>query len=117
MINLFKSNDLESIKLKFILIYILNITDVFFTMFLLGTGSFIEANVIMKPIINNEIIITILKFILPIILLVFIFKRMKMATKGQLKKANFFILFCVIFYGIVNLFHIIFVSTFLLGYF
>ena len=44
MIAFIKNYEIESMKKKFILLYLLNVTDIIFTLLLLQTGYFSEVN-------------------------------------------------------------------------
>ncbi|HEY8889341.1 MAG TPA: DUF5658 family protein [Clostridium sp.] len=56
--SLVKTRDLDSIKKKLITIYILNGTDIIFTIFLVNTGMFIEVNAVMALLVNNRQLFT-----------------------------------------------------------
>jgi hypothetical protein len=109
-----KRYDLQMVKYKFILIYILNVTDVIFTLFLLSTGNYFEGNIFMKSLVTNQTASIVVKTVLPAALLYFIFKRMKQATEEQLIKANILINICMILYIIINSFHVLWVILYLI---
>lgn len=98
---------LNSIKKKFIALYILNVADIIFTLYLIRTGMFQEANIIMASIISNEVLSIILKLTIPLVLLVIIYSRMKDASIRQLLQSNRIIIGSLIFYGMVNASHIL----------
>ena len=50
IISVLKTGDLSSIRRKLIALYIFNVTDIVFTLFLVNTGMFLEANTIMAPL-------------------------------------------------------------------
>lgn len=108
--------DLNSIKKKFIVLYLLNITDIIFTLYLINTGLFREANVIMASIINNEILSVIVKSVIPLALLIIIYNRMKEATEKQLLQSNRIIIGSLIFYGLINVSHVIWVIRYIALY-
>lgn len=60
---------LENIKIKFIVLYVLNVTDIIFTLLLWNTGLFTEVNIIMARILHNSIISLLIKIGLPAALL------------------------------------------------
>ena len=67
IIYVLKTGNLGSIRKKLITLYILNITDIIFTLFLVNTGMFIEANAIMAPVVNNmQILSLIIKIAVPL---------------------------------------------------
>lgn len=105
---LIKGYTLDKVKIKFIILYILNVTDIIFTLILMNTGFFSEANYVMKSIVDNPLTSLLLKIILPGILLIYIYLRMKNATNEQLKKAKWLVNGIVIFYIIINIMHLIY---------
>ncbi|EKQ57444.1 MULTISPECIES: DUF5658 family protein [unclassified Clostridium] len=107
MISFIKNYSLENIKYKFIILYLLNVLDIFFTLLLLSTNLYIEANILMIRAVQNPIWGIILKVIFPAILFIFIYLRMKKATNNQLKQSNFLINCAIILYIIINTFHLI----------
>ena len=108
MISLLKTRDLDFIRKKLITMYILNVTDVIFTICLINTGMFLEINVIMKPFVDNrQLLSIIIKIVIPLLLLFWVYKRIKKATEKQLYKSNILINMCLIFYGLINISHIV----------
>ena len=108
IISLIKTSDLALIRKKLITIYILNVTDIIFTIFLLNTGMFMEVNAIMAHLVNNRKLFSIIiKLVIPFVLLLVVSQRMKEATEKQLHQANIIINGCLIFYGLINISHII----------
>lgn len=102
-----RNSKLSPIRIKLIWLYLLNVTDIIFTLFLLETGMFIEANFIMAPLVNNNPLLSLgIKLAIPLILLSFLFYRMKKATDKQLIYSNIIITGCLGFYVLVNLSHI-----------
>jgi hypothetical protein len=105
---IFKSKDLDSLRQKLILLYTLNVTDIIFTIFLVNTGMFVEANAVMASLINNrQTISLIIKIVIPLILLLGIYIRIGKATEKQLYQANLLICGGLICYGLINISHII----------
>lgn len=113
MIALLKKYDLAAVKTKFFIIYILNVTDICFTLYLLSSKMFVEANIFMKPIVQNYGESILLKAIIPLILLYVLFIRMKSATTSQLLVSNKIINVCMIFYLGINMFHVLWVTILL----
>ena len=107
IIYLLKTRDLILIKKKLITIYILNVTDIMFTIFLVNTGMFLEVNTVMAPLVNNRQLLSILiKVVIPFLLLLWVYQRMKGATEKQLYLSNTIINGCLIFYGLINISHV-----------
>lgn len=107
IISIFKNGDLSNIKKKLILLYILNVTDVIFTLFLVNTGMFVEANFLMLQLINEHQLLSLfLKIAIPLILFILVFYRMKEISGKQLYQSNVIITLALLFYCIINLSHI-----------
>ncbi|MBZ9688548.1 DUF5658 family protein [Clostridium estertheticum] len=103
-----KTRDLDSIRKKLITLYILNLTDIIFTLFLVNTGMFLEANAIMAPVVNDmQVLSLIIKIAVPLALLLWVYQRMKKATQKQLHQSNIIIVAWLILYGLINLSHIV----------
>jgi len=113
MKNILSNYKLESLRKKFIIIYLLNITDIIFTLLLLRTGKFIEINGIMRNIIDNEVLSIAIKIFVPLVLFLIIFIRMKKATEKQLIISSRIINACLILYIIINVSHVIWCFMFL----
>lgn len=54
MFQFIKQSSLSTIKIKLIILYILNISDILLTLILVRTGLIIEANPVMASIIENS---------------------------------------------------------------
>lgn len=108
------SKELHTIRNKFILLYILNITDIIFTLLLIETGMFQEVNFFMQPIIQNKPIILFLKAIVPLLLLFYVYIRMHKATQKQILQATIIIDLCLFFYLIINCSHVVWAIMYLL---
>jgi len=108
IIGALKTKNLCSIRKKLITLYILNLTDIIFTLFLVNTGMFFEANAIMAPVVNNmQVLSLIIKIMVPLALLLWVYQRMKKATPKQLHQSNLIIIAWVILYGLINIFHVV----------
>jgi hypothetical protein len=105
MLNVLKSCNLEFIRKKFIIIYLLNVTDIIFTLFLLKTGLFVEVNSLMRSVVGNEGLSIGIKVIVPLIVLPITFIRMKDSTNKQLMLSNRIINTCLIIYVLINISH------------
>jgi hypothetical protein len=108
ILSVIKTRDLVSIKQKLITLYILNVTDIIFTIYLVNTGSFQEANAVMAILLNNMPLVSIIiKIAVPLFLLLGIYQRMKKATEKQLYTSNIIITGCLIFYVFINISHVL----------
>ena len=95
-----------SIPFKLILIYILNISDLLFTLILLQTGYIIEANPIMQPVVSDPILSICYKIILPALLLLYLFERVKQANQKEIFMTHLTLCFLILIYGIINVSHL-----------
>lgn len=108
VISVLKAKDIISIKQKLILLYILNVADIIFTLFLVNTGMFLEANTIMATLVNNrQLVILVIKIVVPVVLLIGVYVRMKKATEKQLYQSNIIITATLALYVLINISHII----------
>lgn len=105
IINYIADSSYKNIKKKLFILYILNLTDILFTVILLNTGYFIEVNPLISSLIDDNISLLLVKVILPIILLAYICIRIKKATKPQMIKSNRLINVAQLLYGFINIFH------------
>ena len=88
-----------------ILIYILNIFDYLFTLVLVSSGLFIEAN----PFLSTDIQGIggfILKFALPLILLSYLHIRFSVSTVKSEKAVKILLYLMLSYYVIINAFHV-----------
>lgn len=106
MISYIKNYSIINIKFKLSLLYLLNVLDIIFTVMLIKSGYFIEANPFMASIIDLPIQLVLLKIILPALLLSYIYFRMKKAIKHQLIISNTIINGALLGYGFLNLLHL-----------
>ncbi|MBZ9636817.1 DUF5658 family protein [Clostridium sp. FP1] len=102
-----KNYTFENIKHKLLILYILNVTDIFFTLLLLSTGLFMEANRLMINVVQSTSASFILKIVLPALLLLYIYIRMKRATVTQLKQSNIILNIITGVYIIINISHLV----------
>lgn len=113
MVNkVFQKSDINSVSIKLTALYFFNITDLIITKFLLHTGMFVEANKIMSNVISSMLASTIIKIILPLILILILKYRLADASSMQLSRGNIIINIVLIFYVILNLFHIMWILTY-----
>lgn len=106
MIAFIKNYELNVIRKKFVILYLLNVTDIIFTVLLLRTGYFAEANILMVKAVDSPIASILLKIVIPAILLFIIAIRMKDADIPQLKAANIAVNISLTVYCLVNLSHL-----------
>lgn len=101
---------LENLKNKLIALYVLNVTDIVFTLLLLNTGYYIEANILMTSAVQSYTTSFSLKVLLPAILLLYVFYRLQSANERQLRNSNIFISGITAVYAFINLSHLVWFS-------
>lgn len=106
--NFIMNYSLKNIKFKLLILYMLNIMDIIFTLLLLNTGFYREGNFLMLKVVQNTSVSLLLKIILPAVLLIIIYSRMKKAADYQLKISNYFINGITIFYVLINVLHFVY---------
>lgn len=102
-----KFHTLPNIQKKLILLFILNTTDIIFTLILLSTGLFIEVNIIMVNIVESLMVALGLKFGLIGGLIGLEYKRIEQDTERQLFGANIAIGVVLVVYVIINIMHVL----------
>lgn len=107
MIAFIKNNSLEIIKKKLLLLYLLNVTDIIFTVLLLKTGYFAEVNILMVDVVHSPIISIMLKVLLPALLLYYLYRQMIDADEDQLKVSNITVNISLTIYTLVNISHLV----------
>jgi len=109
LISFIKTYNIINIRKKLILLYILNVSDILFTLALLRTGLFQEINIFMVSVVESPLISIILKIILPAGTLYYLYKRIRLTDAKQLRAANIGLLISLTLYSLVNLSHILWV--------
>lgn len=110
MISFIKTYNLNNIRKKIILLYLLNVIDLIFTLALLETGLFKEMNIFMVYAVERPLIGIILKIIFPAGLLYYLYKRICLSDASQLKATNIGLLISLTLYGLVNISHLVWVA-------
>ncbi|NLK95718.1 MAG: hypothetical protein GX275_11120 [Clostridiales bacterium] len=98
------------LKYKFYLIYILNVTDIIFTLILLSTGEFSEVNELMKNIVQNKALAILIKGIMVLLLTLYIVRRLKNANEFQLNISRYIVTSVLFLYMIINISHIYWIT-------
>jgi hypothetical protein len=96
----------RKIAIKFVILYLLNISDLFFTKRLLATGYFEEANPVTNAFIDQNFLVVIIKIVLVAILCVYMIIRMRKANLRQLRTSNIVMNIAVGCYCLVNISHL-----------
>ena len=107
MIPFVKNHSLKSIKHKLLLLYVLNVIDIIFTLLLLKTGLFMEANALMVQVVECPKAAFALKVVLPAVLFILVYYRMQQAAPHQLKQSNLLISGAAFLYLLINISHIV----------
>ena len=117
MVAFIKDYNLDSIKKKLILLYLLNVIDIFMTLLLLRTGLFREVNFIMAKLVEIPFASLLLKIIFPAFILYYLYTEIKKTAKSEdqkpaqvyqeLKISNISINLSILIYVIVDLTHLI----------
>jgi Domain of unknown function (DUF5658) len=102
-----KDYSLENIKSKLAILYILNLTDIVFTIILVNTGYYFEANFLIANVVKDYTASFLIKVLLPATLLLYIYFRMQKANDYQLRVSNILISLAVGLYATINAFHIL----------
>lgn len=110
MVTFIRSYSLDYIKKKFIILYLLNVTDIIFTILLLRTGLFAEVNFLMIKAVQSPAASIIIKIIVPAILLFYLYARIKNADEPNLKASNIAINISLTIYTLVNISHLVWVA-------
>lgn len=114
LVRFFRTYDHVIINLKLMIIYILNLLDIIFTVVLLKTGYFQEANFLMRSVVEDLNLSFLVKGLLPLILLILLSVRIRKADERQRKLSNIAISGCMLYYGIINLSHIMWTISYLI---
>lgn len=110
MLTYVKDYSLDNLKNKLLVLYVLNITDIIFTLLLLNTGYYMEANILMNSAVQSYAASFCLKVLLPGILLLYVFFRLKSANERQLRNSNIMISGITVVYAFINLSHLVWFS-------
>ncbi|MFA9422998.1 MAG: DUF5658 family protein [Sedimentibacter sp.] len=99
-----------TISKKLLLIYVLNISDVIFTIFLINSTYFVEANPLLAAFSYTPHTMFLFKAIVPGLLLLFVYIIINHISKKQFTLCNKLINFSLIAYTLVNILHLVCVS-------
>lgn len=94
------------IRLKLLVLYLLNVTDAILTYFLLKTGYFYEANFFLKNIAAHTPEFLSIKILVPGFLCILLSVRLRHATEKQIYLGNIPINIVMMIYILTNIFHI-----------
>ncbi|HHT88746.1 MAG TPA: hypothetical protein GX002_07035 [Clostridiales bacterium] len=110
MIAFIKTHNLINIRKKFIILYLLNVSDLIFTLALLQTGFFREMNIFMVNAVQSPLVSVLLKIIFPAGLLYYLYKKISLSNSDQLRAVNIGLLISLTLYSLVNLTHLVWVA-------
>ncbi|MFZ5352977.1 MAG: DUF5658 family protein [Bacillota bacterium] len=111
MLAFIKDYSLQKIRIKLVILYALNVSDLLLTLLLISTGCFIEANYLVASLMRNPAICLLAKIALPAVLLLHIFLRIKKATVAQLLSSNKIVLAAAALYVLINLSHLFWLAA------
>ncbi len=111
MISFLKCSSIEGLRNKMIFVFVLNLTDIVFTLILCGTGAFIEANPVAAIFTGSAAAALAAKSLIPAALLTYLYFRLKGASEGQRKKANISIAALLVVYSLINISHLTWLSV------
>lgn len=94
------------LRIRMLLLYILNGFDMAFTIFLLGTGKFREINPIMALVMKNALATLFLKLILPALLMLYLDSCVKTAELWHIKLSSKALEILIGLYGAVGVMHL-----------
>ena len=103
----------KQIMTVFLLIYILNCTDLLFTYTYLKTGIFFEFNPIMRILLISPYLIILAKIVLPAIFLIYFFFRLKEHSASSLKLCKIGGTVLILTYIFINILHLYYLIHFL----
>jgi len=106
--NFIKTYNLNGIKKKLIIIYILNVIDIVFTIALIKSGWFTEANGFMQNLVQSTLMSYIVKITIPATILLYIYMRVKNSDEKTLKMTNIGLLIPLIMYIGVDVLHVMY---------
>lgn len=106
MIKLLKGCSSENLQTKLTYIYILNALDIIFTIALLKTGLFEEANLLMINIVDNNLLSIVIKLLIPALLIIYVLVHLEELPEMNLRICNFFINLVFIVYSSILLLHL-----------
>jgi hypothetical protein len=115
MIAFVKNRSLIMQKKKLVLLYLLNLSDILFTVILLQTGYFKEVNILMVKAVTNPVAAVLLKILLPALLLGYLYRQLQEGDEEQLRVSNIAVNISLTIYVLVNLSHLVW--TAMLPYF
>ncbi len=111
MISYFKCSSMDGLRNKMIFVFVLNVTDIVFTLILCGTGACVEANPLAAMFTGSTAASLIVKSLIPAALLAYLYFRLKGASESQRRKANISLAALLIVYSIINISHLTWLSV------
>lgn len=106
MISFFKRYEYVDIRNKLLFLYGLNIIDLLMTLFLVGTGFFIEGNPLMAYFMMTPLMIIVFKLIMPAAMIAVVAVRLRTATPAQRHSSNILVNALLLSYAAVAVLHV-----------
>lgn len=105
MFHFLQTYNLKTIRFKLISLYILNVSDALLTYLLIRTGCFIELNFLLKRAMVNIDELFLIKILLPVTLIAWLYLRIQQATVRELRLSNIAVNLVLLLYIFVNALH------------
>ena len=112
MVSFLRRYDYIDIRLKLLFLYGLNIIDLLFTKFLVGTGFFSEGNPIMAYFMSDPITTVLFKLVMPAVLIAALAMRLRTATPEQRRSSNYLAGVLLSIYAAVAVLHVVLVIVY-----
>ena len=112
MIAFIKTHNLINIRKKFIILYLLNVSDLIFTL-AFTDRIFQKMNIFMVNAVQSPLVSVLLKIIFPAGLLYYLYKKISLSNSDQLRAVNIGLLISLTLYSLVNLTHLVWVALLL----
>ncbi|OON96435.1 MAG: hypothetical protein ATN36_05530 [Epulopiscium sp. Nele67-Bin005] len=106
MIYFIKNASAYTLRYKILFLYFLNVVDILFTLALLRTPYFYEANVLMQDIVTSDFMSIIVKVIVPAIVIIYILYLLNLHPYENLIFCNLAILLVTLFYLVILFMHL-----------
>lgn len=98
--------DSSALRIRMLLLYVLNILDMVVTKFLLQTGKFREVNPVMALALQSDWAPFLLKLLLPAVLLVYLDRRLRTVDGRHLRLSARVLEVLIAAYCIVSMLHL-----------
>ena len=108
-----RTYNLKAMRGKLLVLYALNVSDALLTYFLVSTGYFCEANVLLRGAVFHFGELLFIKILLPAALIAWLYFRIYHATERQLRIGNIAVNVVLLLYTFINILYLVWAGTFL----